>query len=145
MTNTDQLLTLQTITMHLKQDQEQPQQEPRQPPRHPSAVMVEEMRDSPALLAGTRILLQAMHESYEGMGPIWEGTLTLMTVWSEAIRLSADPEEAVEVVKAALRRNLHVWDFQSGWNSRARILRLVRENMEEIKKEREESRNSDSD
>ena len=104
------------------------------------------MRDSPALLTGTRVLLQAMTETHEGMGPIWEGTLTLMTVWSEAIRLSqADPEEAVEVVKAALTRNLHVWDFQSGPGSRARIQRLVREDVDKIRKEREELRDSDSD
>ena len=132
--------------MHLKQEdqQDQPQQEPHQPPRHPSAEMVEQMRDSPALLSGTRLMLQALHETHEGMGPIWEGTLTFMTVWSEAIAMAqAGQEGAVEVLKTALNRNLHIWDFQSGPGSRARIQRLVREDVEKIKRELEQ--NSDSD
>lgn len=99
--------------------------------------MIRDMRNSPALLAGTLNLIDAMLQSRAG--PAYEGQLALMTIWAESVKMAEAREEgAAEMTEEAVRRIPHQWDMLSGHSTRTRIMQLIREDIQKIKRERQE-------
>ena len=125
--------------MHLKENSppHHPHQDQQQRPEHPGVSMVRDMESSDSLLQGTLTLLRAMLAN--DRGPTFEGQVALVTIWSEAVRMAETNQEgATEIIQRALGGVQGNWDMVSGPGTRARIIAMVREDVEKIRRERQD-------